>query len=68
MATPRSVGWVDRLAWVLIFGGLAALVLGLAARGFDAATAWTLIVAGGVAAAAGIALVWVRSRLREAPR
>ncbi len=63
MASLRTIARVQRLIWVLIYGGLLLLVLGLATRAADPATSWTLILLGTLAAVAGAILVWVRSRL-----
>jgi hypothetical protein len=54
---------LDVLIWVLIFGGLFAIVLGFASHKVAPATGWSLMVGGGGLAAAGAVLVWVRSRL-----
>jgi hypothetical protein len=59
------MAWIDRLIWLLIYGGLFALVLGLATRAREAVVGWTLIVGGALAAAAGAVLIWVRSRLKQ---
>jgi uncharacterized membrane protein HdeD (DUF308 family) len=67
MATERSPVWMGRVTWVLIFGGLLTLVLGLSALKQDAATGIALIVVGGVLALIGAALVWVRSRMDGPP-
>ena len=64
MASAQTIARLDKLIWVLIFGGLFVLILGLATRPAAPATGWTLAVAGGVLAAVGIVLIWVRSRLR----
>jgi hypothetical protein len=63
MASAKARAWIERLAWILIYGGLLALVLGLATGMRDVAASWMLIVVGGVLAAAGIVLVYVRSRM-----
>jgi hypothetical protein len=67
MASARALAWLERLVWTLIYGGLFAVVLGLAVGQASRATAWSLVVAGALATAVGIVLVWVRSRLRETP-
>jgi hypothetical protein len=67
MASPRALAWVERVAWLLIYGGLFALVLGLATRVRDAVIGWSLILGGAFAAVGGVALIWVRSRLRQTP-
>ncbi len=54
---------LDVLIWVLIFGGMFAAVLGFASRQVAPATGWSLMALGGCIAAAGVVLIWVRSRL-----
>ncbi len=56
----------ETLVWILIYGGLLAVGLGLSLqqRG-EAALGWTVVAGGGVAAAVGIALIWVRSRQKD---
>jgi hypothetical protein len=66
MASARTLAWIDALAWVLIYGGLFAIVLGIATHGVHEVAGWSLGVLGGVATAAGVVLIGVRSRLREA--
>ena len=58
---------LERLVWTLIYAGLLSVVLGgfMLARGDDTAHWW--IAAGGFVAAAGVVLVYVRSRLHEGP-
>lgn len=63
MTSPRTLAWLDRLVWTLIYGGLFTLILGLAALPSHIVASWSLIVIGAVLAAAGAALIWVRSRL-----
>jgi hypothetical protein len=50
--------------WVLIYGGLLTLVLGLSVAPIDDETAWTLIVGGGVVTAVGVALIVVRAKMK----
>jgi len=64
MASQRLIEWIERLAWILIYGGLFGLVLGLATRRESDALGLSIAIAGGVAAAGGFVLIWVRSRLR----
>ena len=63
MASAKTLLWIERLIWILIYGGLLALVLGLATLAGDAHTGWSLVVLGGCVAAAGVVLIWVRSRM-----
>jgi hypothetical protein len=65
MASAKALAWIERLIWLLIYGGLFTLVLGLATRVRDTAIGWSLIIAGAFAAAVGAVLFWVRSRLDE---
>ena len=65
MATERTIVWIERLVWMLVYGGLFTLVIGLATRAQDGALGWSLIVVGALVAAAGAVLVYVRSRLER---
>jgi len=65
MASPRTVAWIERLIWTLIYGGLFTAVIGLATRSRDETTGWSLIILGALVTAAGAVLIWVRSRLDE---
>jgi hypothetical protein len=56
---------VEALAWVLLYGGLLMLVLGLAVARADDALAWGLGLLGGVIATAGVVLIGVRSRMGD---
>ena len=65
MTSAKTIARVDTLIWTLAYGGLFALVLGLATLPRSGVTGWSLIVAGACVAAGGFALIWVRSRLHE---
>ena len=67
MASARALAWIERLVWLLIYGGVIAITLGVATGGRHLVAGWSLGVLGGIAVAAGVVLVWVRSRLRETP-
>ena len=58
-----SVGTVEKLIWVLIFGGLLAAGLGIFFDREGSVLGWPLSIAGGLALAIGIVLVWLRSRM-----
>jgi hypothetical protein len=53
---------LDKLIWVLIYGGLLTLCLGVFVLRADAGPGWGLVIGGGVVAAVGAALVVVRAR------
>ncbi|MBA2960784.1 MULTISPECIES: hypothetical protein [Ramlibacter] len=67
MASARTLAWIDRLIWMLIYGGLFGVVLGVATHGAHVVAGWSLGVLGGIATAAGLVLIGVRSRLGEPP-
>ena len=67
MATPHRLQRLHQLIWVLIYGGLLTLILGIATARTDGATGWALIVGGGVLTAVGVVLIAVRARLRSDP-
>ena len=65
MATERTLARLDTIAWLLIYGGLFALVLGIASHGHTAIGGWSLSVLGVVAAVAGVVLIVVRARITK---
>ena len=67
MATARTLARLDALVWTLIFGGLFLVILGIATHGEAAIAGWSLSVLGGIATAAGVVLIYVRSRMHEPP-
>lgn len=56
---------LDALVWVLIYGGMLGIALGLALRRNIDTLGWGLVAVGGVMTAVGAALVVVRSRRRD---
>ncbi len=56
---------IDRLVWLLIFGGLFGASLGLFVLRLDAAMGWPLVAAGCVAVVCGVVLIWLRSRMKD---
>ncbi|WP_119286701.1 hypothetical protein [Azohydromonas sediminis] len=59
---------VETLAWVLIYAGLLVASLGGFVQRQHDALGWGLVVGGGMAAAAGVVLIVVRSRMQDPPR
>ncbi|SFN10697.1 hypothetical protein [Variovorax sp. OV329] len=51
--------------WVLIYGGLFMLILGIVAGRENQVLGWSLSVPGVVVAAVGAVLIYVRSRLPD---
>ena len=68
MAAPSTLQRLQKLIWVLIYGGLLTLVLGIATARTDASPGWVLMVGGGVVAAVGVVLIAVRARLKADPQ
>ena len=58
---------IEKWAWLLIYGGLLVLSLGLFLLRSSAGMGWALVLAGAAAAVAGGALVVARSRMPEIP-
>ena len=58
---------IEKWTWLLIYGGLLALSLGLFVLRSSADTGWVLVLAGAAAVVAGVVLVVARSRLPDIP-
>ena len=54
---------VEALVWVLIYGGLLLLSLGLFVAREQPLLGWLLVLAGGAIAVAGVVLIYLRSRM-----
>ncbi len=55
---------LNTLIWVLVYGGLLTLVLGLSVQRNDDDLGWGMVAAGLVVALLGFALVFVRARMK----
>ena len=62
--SSRFIAWLQALVWVLIYAGLLTLVLGLAVQRLDEEAGWPLVLGGGLVAALGVVLIYVRSRIK----
>ena len=58
---------IEKWTWLLIYGGLLVLSLGLFVLPGSAGMGWALVLAGAAAAVTGAALVVARSRMPEVP-
>jgi hypothetical protein len=67
MFTEKTISRIDSAIWILLYGGLLTLVLGLFTQRADDDLGLALVVGGGIAAALGAALVYVRSRMNSHP-
>ena len=63
----RAVQRLEQLTWILIYGGLLTLILGWWVVSTDEDTGWFLLVGGGLAAAIGFVLIYVRSKIKSDP-
>ena len=64
-SVAKRLLWVQRLVWILIYGGLLTFILGHFVAETDVALARTLGVAGMIAFAIGVVLIYVRSRMPD---
>ena len=63
MASAQQLQRLHKLIWALIYGGLLALVLGIATARTDDVVGWSLMAVGGIVATVGVVLIGVRARL-----
>jgi len=56
---------VETLVWVLIYGGLLGVGLGLAVQRYQEPLGWGIAATGAVVAAVGVVLIYVRSRMKS---
>ena len=64
MKTSTVETWV----WVLLYGGLLVLSLSVFVGRADAAFGWVLAIAGLLASALGVLLIYLRSRMKQEPK
>lgn len=53
------------MIWILIYGGLFILILGIATGRSDETLGWVMAVPGVAVAIVGVVLIYVRSRLKD---
>lgn len=58
---------LQKLIWVLIYGGLLAVLLGLSIQKADDALGWPIVVCGALLAVAGAVLIFIRARRKDLP-
>jgi len=64
MALLLSSKRLHTIIWVLVYGGLLTLVLGLSVQRSDDDLGWSMVAAGLVVALLGFTLVFVRARMK----
>jgi hypothetical protein len=62
-----KIATIERWIWILLYGGLLTLVFGLVVEARDPALGWSMVTGGGAAAAAGVFLIYLRSRMKSEP-
>ena len=67
MASKKIIFWIERLVWIYIYGGLLSVVIGVFVARADMTLARVMQGVGGFFVILGIVLIYVRSRLKEAP-
>jgi hypothetical protein len=67
MTSPQVRARVELYAWVAIYGGMFAVILGVVIGSVHLPTGWSVGVLGGLGIAAGVALIIIRSRMAETP-
>ena len=65
MTTPLRTKRIEKLIWILIYGGLFAMLAGAIAHDSSGTAGKTLVVLGGIVAAAGVVLIYVRSKMGD---
>ena len=61
-AKPHAT--LEKWIWVLIYGGLLLLILGIATGRSNEAIGWSVAMPGVALAVVGVVLIYVRSRLQ----
>ncbi|MEO8015881.1 hypothetical protein [Polaromonas sp.] len=61
----KSLARLGALTWILIYGGLLALVWGVWVERSDEDTGWLMMMGGALAAAIGFFLIYIRSKIKE---
>lgn len=64
MAITPAVKRLEKITWLLIYGGLLALLVGIFALRQDELLGWITVGVGSLMAVTGFALIYVRSRIR----
>ncbi len=64
MTQAKPHATLEKWIWILIYGGLFLLILGIATARNDVTIGWAMAVPGALAAIVGAVLIYVRSRLK----
>jgi hypothetical protein len=64
MTATKPHATLEKWIWILIYGGFLMIILGIATGRTEEVLGWSIAVPGAAAAATGIVLIYVRSRLK----
>ena len=65
MAASNPHPTLEKWIWILIYGGLFLIILGIATGRTEVGLGWSMAVPGVVIALVGVVLIYVRSRLKN---
>lgn len=65
MAEAKPHATLEKWIWILIYGGLFLVILGIATGRTEEGLGWTMAVPGAIIALVGVVLIYVRSRLDD---
>jgi len=65
MTASKPHATLEKWIWVLIYGGLFMIIIGIATGRSEEALGWSLAVPGAALTAVGIVLIYVRSRYKD---
>ncbi len=65
MAATNPHAKLEKWIWILIYGGLFLVILGIATGRTEVGLGWSMAVPGAVIAVVGVVLIYVRSRLKD---
>ncbi|VTU28040.1 hypothetical protein H6CHR_02915 [Variovorax sp. PBL-H6] len=61
---PKPHATLEKWIWILIYGGLFLVILGIATGRSDEVVGWSMALPGAALAVIGVVLIYVRSRLK----
>ncbi len=64
MSNEQNKTRIQNSAWICLYGGLLAVVLGIVFRRQEIDWADGFQIGGAIVAAMGVALIWLRSRMK----
>ncbi|MDM0089064.1 MULTISPECIES: hypothetical protein [unclassified Variovorax] len=62
---PKPHAGLEKWTWLLIYGGLFLVILGVATARTDTVLGWSMATPGALAAVVGVALIYLRSRYKD---